>query len=95
MPWRGWQWLWKRRPIRRPEVVLYTRQSCPLCDEAKTFLEVDKRRGRITLSIQDVDGSPELQSQWGDWVPVVVVDGRVRFRGRIQPVLWRRLLRDW
>jgi glutaredoxin len=91
MPWRGWLWLGKAR--REPlSVVLYTRRDCPLCDEAKSFLEARQCQGEIRLSIHDVDESAEWQRQYGEWVPVVLVEGRVRFRGTIDPILWRRLI---
>jgi hypothetical protein len=41
----------------------------------------------------DVDDNPQLQVRYGEHVPVVVVNGKVRFRGFINPVLLQRLLR--
>jgi glutaredoxin len=80
-------WSWKKRdPV---EVVLYTRQGCHLCDEAKAVLAAEGLRIREV----DVDGDPELRSLHGDWVPVLEMDGKVRFRGRVNRVLLRRLLK--
>jgi hypothetical protein len=42
----------------------------------------------------DVEGDPELAARYGDSVPVVTVNGKVRFRGRVNDVLLRRLLHD-
>ena len=39
----------------------------------------------------DTDG--ELVARYGEWVPVVTVNGKVRFRGGVNPVLLERLLR--
>jgi hypothetical protein len=41
----------------------------------------------------DVDSDPELAAEFGESVPVVTVNGKVRFRGCVSPVLLDRLLR--
>ena len=71
-----------------PRVVLYTRRGCQLCDEARRVLE-DHNLAPISV---DIDGDPRLQAQFDTCVPVVEIGGRVRFRGRIEPVLLRRIL---
>jgi hypothetical protein len=38
----------------------------------------------------DIEGDPQLVRQFGESIPVVEIDGRVRFRGRID---WRLLQR--
>ncbi|NOX55165.1 MAG: glutaredoxin family protein [Planctomycetes bacterium] len=80
------------RPGRRfDSLVLYTRQSCHLCDEAKALL---RKHAEYLPPLEevDVDESPDLVAQYGDCVPVVVIDGKVRFRGRIDETLLRRLI---
>ncbi len=69
-------------------VVLYTRRGCHLCEEARELLLAHQ----ILPTVVDVDGDPHLRERFGTLVPVVEIDGRVRFRGRIEPVLLRRLL---
>jgi len=44
------------------------------------------------LESVDVDGSAELVALYGNWVPVVTVNGEVRFRGRVNRVLLQRVL---
>lgn len=70
-------------------VILYTRRGCHLCDDAKSLLV----QSGLSPQEVDVDGDHELRAQFGHWVPVVVIDGRIRFRGRVEPLLLRRLLR--
>lgn len=70
------------------EVILYTRRGCHLCDEARDVL----RRYGLEPRAVDVDCDPDLQAQYDTCVPVVWVDGRERFRGRVNEVLLRRLL---
>jgi glutaredoxin len=81
----GWWWK-KREPV---EAVLYTRQGCHLCGEAKAHLMAEGVRVREV----DVDDNPSLLALHGEWVPVVEINGKVRFRGRVNRVLLRRLLR--
>lgn len=78
------------RPTRH--VIVYTRADCPLCDEAITVLEPFRQRGAFTLETRDVDASADWVREFGDWVPVVVIDGAVRFRGHVNEALLRRLL---
>jgi hypothetical protein len=93
-----WAWLlsWWRNPaprLEKLEVVLYTRRGCHLCETAWQQLRQRQRRHGFRLTVIDVDGDPHLVEQFGTCVPVVAVNGRVRFRGRVNPVLFDRLLR--
>jgi hypothetical protein len=78
--------------MRDCTVLMYTRQGCHLCEEAWGELERQQARYRYTLEMQDVDTDPALAAAHGEWVPVVLVNGKVRFRGRVNPVLLERLL---
>jgi glutaredoxin len=71
-----------------PRVVLYTRRGCHLCDDAKRLLEA---HGLAPASV-DIDADPALRKRFDTCVPVVEIDGRIRFRGRVEPMLLRRLL---
>ncbi|SRR5258708_5752752 len=92
MPGHWWQF-WQR-PLAPIQVVIFTRSNCPLCDKAAAFLDTERQKHRFALEFRDIAGDPELTRLHGDWVPVVEVNGQVRFRGAINPVLWRRLLRN-
>ena len=69
-------------------VVLYTRRGCHLCDDALAVLE----RYALAIEAIDIDSDPGLVERYGDCIPVVVIDGRERFRGRVDEALLRRLL---
>lgn len=88
-----WSWLFGRRGAAGREVVLYTRQGCHLCDDAYEVLARVRRRHPFALRVVDVDGDAELARQYGECVPVVTIDGRVHFRGRVNAVLLARQLR--
>jgi glutaredoxin len=86
-----WGWLWRRGPLH--EVVMYTRQGCHLCEEAWTILEGAQQRFGFALRQVDVDGDPALAQRYGTQVPVVLIDGKVHFHGRVNAVLLHRALR--
>jgi len=74
-------------------VTVYSRQGCGCCEKAIATLKGFQRRYRLVVDVVDVDGDPELKARYGMEVPVVVVEGKVRFRGSINPTMLERLLR--
>jgi glutaredoxin len=72
-----------------PHVTVYTREGCHLCHDAIELL----RRYDIEPVLVDVDADAQLTAKFTECVPVVVIDGKQRFRGRVNEVLLRRLLR--
>jgi hypothetical protein len=81
------------KPRKTVQVDFYTRKGCCLCDDAFKLVDESRNRYAIELRMVDVDGNEELVRKHGNCVPVVVVNGRVRFRGRVNSVLLERLLR--
>jgi len=69
-------------------VILYTRAGCHLCEDARALLV---RHGLSPQEV-DIDADEELRSRFDECVPVVEIDGQIRFRGRVDPVLLKRLL---
>ena len=70
------------------DCLLYTRRGCHLCDDAKLILIEHS----LSPKEVDIDGDPELTARYGLCIPVVVLAGRERFRGRVDAVLLRRIL---
>ena len=73
-----------------PNVKLYTRVNCHLSDDAYNILT----RNGLLPELVDIDKDPALVKQFTECVPVVEIDGKVRFRGRINEVLLKRLLNE-
>lgn len=69
-------------------IVVYTREGCHLCDDAIALL----RRHGQEPSLVDIDADPELRERYNLCVPVVEIDGKERFRGRVNEMLLTRLL---
>jgi len=55
-------------------VILYSRPGCHLCDEARAVVEAVCHERQERWRELNVDLDPELQSRYGDEVPVVTVD---------------------
>jgi len=90
----AWLWSWFTRSRQSPpHIVVYTRRDCHLCHVAWGQLERQQQRYGFRLEAVDVDSDSELVARYGDSVPVVTIDGKERFRGRVNEVLLRRLLR--
>jgi glutaredoxin len=91
----SWNWLtfWRlRKNLAHREVVMYTRQGCHLCEQAWQQLEQARQRHGFSLRQVDVDGDPQLVRAYSECVPVVTIDGKLRFRGVVNRVLLERLL---
>ena len=71
------------------QVLLFTRTGCHLCEEAEELLV---RHGLVPQKI-DIDANAELRQKYDTCVPVVVIDGKERFRGQVNEVLLKRLLK--
>jgi glutaredoxin len=66
-----------------PQVVLYTRAGCHLCDEMKAVVLAVGRRVPLDLREVDIDTDPDLRRLY-DWeVPVLAIDGRKAFKYRV------------
>ncbi|SNR84607.1 Glutaredoxin [Geodermatophilus saharensis] len=59
-----------------PRLELLTRAGCHLCvAAAETLARIAAEAGVGSREV-DVDADPELQAEYGDRVPVVLLDGR-------------------
>jgi glutaredoxin len=83
----------KKRLQTSLRLVLYTRRGCHLCEAALERLRAELGHFDFALDVIDVDSNEELANQYGECVPVVTVGGKERFRGQVNPVLLKRILR--
>lgn len=70
------------------QIVVYSRPGCHLCEDVLALL------AKLRLPAQEVniDEDPTLREQFDTCVPVVEIDGKIRFRGRVDPILLERLV---
>jgi hypothetical protein len=75
-----------------PEVLMYSRRRCGLCDEARETIVAEQRRTRFQFREVFIDGDHAMEREYGLRVPVVVVRGSEEFEYAVEPVRLRRLL---
>jgi glutaredoxin len=83
------------RPSRRADhltFTVYTRAQCCCCHKALDLLKDAQKRYGFPIAEIDIDTDPELVAKYNTEVPVVAVNGKVRFRGVVNPSLLERLL---
>lgn len=69
-----------------PRIQLLTRPGCHLCDVAKEALD---RIGEPWTEV-DIEADPELEAEYGDRIPVVLLDGREHGYWRVEEARLRR-----
>ena len=60
-------------------VVLYGREGCCLCDQAREVLQRVRARHPFVLREQDIEQDEELLRAYLERIPVVTVDGHEAF----------------
>lgn len=78
----------KQGPLVTRNALVYTRTGCHLCEEAEQQLLA----AGFQVEMVDIDQRPDLRDRYNLCVPVVLIDGKERFRGRINPHLLKRLV---
>ena len=86
--------LWRRPPrAEHLTFTIYTRGQCCCCHKAFDALKAAQKQFGFAIEEVDVDGDPDLVAQFDTEVPVVTLNGKVRFRGVVNPMLLDRLIR--
>ena len=61
------------------KVVLYHAQCCHLCERALRVLQETRQEIPFDLETIEIDGDPELEARYREWLPVVEIDGARAF----------------
>jgi glutaredoxin len=73
-------------------VVLYSREGCCLCDDARSILERVRERRPFVLEERDIESDEGLFKAYLERIPVVMIDGEEVFDLFVdEPELERRL----
>jgi glutaredoxin len=86
MPW--WQAGWMRH-----EVTLLVRAQCPACATARDDISRICAEMEVPWHTTDVDNDPQLRAEYGDRVPVILIDGREHGFWAVQEQRLRAALR--
>jgi glutaredoxin len=73
-------------------VILYGREGCCLCDEAREVLMAARKRRAFTFEERDIEEDDALLHAYLERIPVVTIDGIEAFELFVDPAeLERRL----
>lgn len=75
-----------------PRVTLYTKAGCHLCEDAHEVLMTVREEKPFAFEEVDITTDETLMATYGELIPVVLIDGRERFRYRINEKRLRREL---
>jgi glutaredoxin len=79
-------------PVQPPRVTLLSRVGCHLCDDARAVLAAVAADSGVAWDERDVDADPRLVAEYGDRVPVVMIDGREHAYWRVDEARLRAAL---
>lgn len=75
-------------------VEVYGKRECCLCEDVKATLLRVRRDLPFEFREIDIESTPELSTAYGERIPLVVVNGRVAFKFRVEEAALRRRLID-
>ena len=59
----------------KAKVVIFSRQNCHLCHEAEKIVREVLLEISFDLEVINIDGNAELESLYGEEVPVTMING--------------------
>jgi glutaredoxin len=77
-----------------PDVTLYSKAGCHLCDEAKAAIAPLLREFRATLREIDIEGDATLMGHFGCDIPVIYIGRKKAAKHRVNLEQFRRQLQD-
>jgi len=75
-------------------VVLYARDGCHLCEEARRVIEEVRRTAPFTFTEVDIDTDDALIREYGIRIPVVAVGGDELFEISVDPAALRAAVKE-
>ena len=78
--------------MAKAHVIVYSRQGCHLCDEAKAAIRQTNCAEQYTLEEIDIETSPILLESYQNDIPVVTINGVEAFRHRVDPSEFKKKL---
>ena len=77
-----------------PDVTLYTKVGCHLCEEAKAAIAPLLREFSATLREIDIEGEATLMERFGCDIPVIYIGRKKAAKHRVNLEQFRRQLQD-
>jgi glutaredoxin len=77
-----------------PDVTLYSRTGCQLCEEAKSAIAPLLHEFHATLREIDIEGDATLIERFGCDIPVIYIGRKKAAKNRVNLEQFRRQLQD-
>lgn len=74
---------------KKPNVIIYSRPGCHLCDEAKQNIEAAGCPDEYTLDEINIESDPDLLRRYQYDIPVITINGVEAFKHRLTPEAFR------
>jgi len=58
------------------QLTLYSRPDCHLCDDMETTIKKISGKTSVDLEIVDISNNATLETQYGQEIPVLFINGR-------------------
>jgi hypothetical protein len=78
--------------VSQPRVLLLGRPGCHLCDDARAIVERVCGELGVTWEERSIAGDAQLERQYGEQIPVTIVDGRQHDFWRVDEARLRAVL---
>lgn len=75
-------------------VTLYSKPSCSLCDDARDALLRMQKVQPFELEVVNIEDDPALFAEYGEQIPVVLLNGTFLFEYEVDDVRLRQLLQE-
>ena len=82
----------RSRVASTPRVLVYHASGCHLCERALAQLRALREELGFELEEVAIDGDPELEERYREWLPVVELDGERLFTYYVHEDALRRRL---
>ena len=75
-------------------LLVYSKPGCHLCEEAVRVLTHLQAQMPFTLEEVNIEGDPVLFAEYGEQIPVVLVNGEVLFEYTVEESVLRQKLEE-
>ena len=78
--------------MAKPQVILYTRPGCHLCEDARQAMAAADCSDSYTLTEVNIETGPVLLDLYKNDIPVVTIDGAQVFKHRVDAKAFRKIV---
>ena len=75
-------------------VTVYSKPGCHLCEEAIRTLQLVQKQHRFELEEVNIETDPILLAEYGEQIPVIMLNGTFLFEYAVDEARLRQLLKE-